>query len=115
MQIVQSSDYRSREAGISAITKANLRWTYAVVLAVAVKIGLIHFFSFLYISSSSNRHELVFDNSNKLLWLKGEARMYKIESGNVSEAQLTMSKISPTANYLIEKIYSVEKKSCDYK
>lgn len=46
---------------------------------------------------------------------KGEARMYKIESGNISEAQLTMSKISPTANYLIEKIYSVEKKSCDYK
>ena len=72
-------------------------------------------YSFLYVSSSSNRHELVFDNSNKLLWLKGEARMYKIESGNISEAQLTMSKISPTANYLIEKIYSVEKKSCDYK
>ena len=62
-----------------------------------------------------DRHELVFDNSNKLLWLKGEARMYKIKSGNISEAHLTMSKISPTTNYLIEKIYSVKKKSCDYK
>lgn len=99
--LVQSSDYRSPEAGISAITKANLRWTYAVVLAFTVKKRA---YSFLYVSSSSNRHELVFDNSNKLLRLKGEARMYKIESGNISEAQLTMSKLSPTANYLIEKI-----------
>ena len=66
-------------------------------------------YSFLYVSSSSNRRELVFDNSNKLLSLKGEARMYKIESENISEAQLMMSKISPTANYLIEKIYSVQK------
>ena len=66
-------------------------------------------YSFLYVSSSSNRRELVFDNSNKLLSLKGEARMYKIEPENISEAQLMMSKISPTANYLIEKIYSVQK------
>lgn len=44
--LVQSSDYRSPEAGISAITKANLRWTYAVVLAFTVKKGLIHFFTF---------------------------------------------------------------------
>ena len=35
--------------------------------------------------------------------------MYKIEPENISEAQLMMSKISPTANYLIEKIYSVQK------
>lgn len=48
LQKVQSSDYRSPEAGISAITKANLRWTYAVVLAFAVrKKGLIHFFTLL--------------------------------------------------------------------
>ena len=73
LQKVQSSDYRSPEAGISAITKANLRWTYAVVLAFAVKTRA---YSFLYPSSSSNRHELVFDNSDKLLPFKGEARMY---------------------------------------
>lgn len=73
LQKVQSSDYRSPEAGISAITKANLRWTYAVVLAFAVRKKRAY--SFLY-TSSSNRHELVFDNSDKLLRLKGEARMY---------------------------------------
>lgn len=52
LQKVQSSDYRSPEAGISAITKANLRWTYAVVLAFAVRkkrsfISLPFFFTLL--------------------------------------------------------------------
>lgn len=62
MQKVQSSDYRSREAGISAITKANLRWTYAVVLAVAVKIGLIHFFTFLLPVTGTNWYLITVTN-----------------------------------------------------